>query len=319
MISILGAGLAGSAAAIAACDAGSSVELIERSHHPRHKVCGEFLSPEIARELERLGLWSEFMALRPARVTRMRLRFERREKQCRLPEPGWGLSRYQLDSLLHRTAIERGARSTEAPSSATRIIATGKRSPTRHKDRLFGFKAHFRGPVDDAVELYFITRGYVGVSPVENDVTNVCGLAPESLLRARNFEVEALLTGAIADRLRPLERTMDWLFVGPLDFQNRFRGPAVAGEYIAGDALSFVDPFTGSGMLAALMTGRLAGEAATSGLPVETYLRDCRDALGRPFEISSLFRAVLRSGWAEMLSAAVPSRLLFRLTRPVAG
>ena len=113
MISILGAGLAGSSAAIAACDAGSPAELIERSHHPRHKVCGEFLSPEIARELERLGLWNEFLALRPARVTRMRLRFERREKQCRLPEPGWGLSRYQLDWLLHRTAIERGATSTE--------------------------------------------------------------------------------------------------------------------------------------------------------------------------------------------------------------
>lgn len=316
MISILGAGLAGSAAAIAARRLGASVELIERSRYPRHKVCGEFLSPEVACELERLGLWSDFTALRPAKMTRMLLRFARREKRCRLPEPAWGLSRYQFDWLLHRTAIAHGARAAAAAASSMRIIATGRRAAPRSGDRLFGFKAHFRGPVNDAVELYFIDRGYAGVSPAEDNLTNVCGLAPESLLRAKNFEVEALLTGAIADRLRPLERTMDWLFAGPLDFQNRFRGPVIEGEYPAGDALSFIDPFTGSGMLAALMTGRLAGEAASAGLPVNAHLRQCRNSLARPFEVSSLFRAVLQSGWAELICAAVPARLLFRLTRP---
>jgi flavin-dependent dehydrogenase len=318
-ISVTGAGLAGSAAAIAARRAGAAVELIERSRHPRHKVCGEFLSPEIARELDRLGLWSEFRALGPARMTRMVLRFAKREKQCRLPEPAWGLSRYQLDWLLHRAALNCGAWHAESPSAQLRVIATGRRGAAPNRDRLFGFKAHFTGPIDDAVELYFIDRGYVGVSPVEDHKTNVCGLVPESVLRATKFEVEGLLKGPVAERLKPLERAMDWMFVGPLVFENHFTSGTGPGEYMAGDCLSFVDPFTGSGMLAALLTGRLAGEAAATGRPVEHYLRDCRRSLGRPFEVASLFRAVLKSGWADLLSAAVPSRLLFALTRPAAG
>lgn len=316
MIAVVGAGLAGSAAAIAARAAGATVELIERSHHPRHKVCGEFLSPEVAGELERLGLWSGFVALSPARMTRMVLRFARREKRCRLPEPAWGLSRYQLDWLVHRSALEKGATLVDAPSAATRIIASGRRPPSRGGERLFGFKSHFRGPTNDAVELYFIDGGYIGVSPVENGLTNVCGLAPESSLRAKNFEVEALLNSALTDRLRPLERVMDWLFVGPLVFQNRLHGPAIDHEYPAGDALSFVDPFTGSGMLAALMTGRFAGEAAAARRPSGEYLRNCERLLSRPFEVASIFRAVLRSGWADTLSAVIPARLLFALTRP---
>ena len=65
-VRIRGGGPAGCSAAISALQEGVGVQIIERSHFPRHKVCGEFLSPGIERVLNEFGLWSEFEALRPA-------------------------------------------------------------------------------------------------------------------------------------------------------------------------------------------------------------------------------------------------------------
>ena len=48
-IRILGGGPAGSSAALAALKYGSSVEVIERSRFPRHKVCGDFSRRALSR------------------------------------------------------------------------------------------------------------------------------------------------------------------------------------------------------------------------------------------------------------------------------
>src|ERR1700719_2972482 len=117
-INILGGGPAGSAAALAAlrhrtCDRG--VTVIEKSRLPRHKVCGEFLSPEIASELERLGVWDAFAAAGPARVSRTMLHFGSRSKSSCLPEPAFGLSRYAFDLMLLDQARAAGAVLTSEP------------------------------------------------------------------------------------------------------------------------------------------------------------------------------------------------------------
>ena len=49
---IVGAGPAGSACAITAARSGAKVLLLEKDRFPRHKVCGEFVSPESLRLLE---------------------------------------------------------------------------------------------------------------------------------------------------------------------------------------------------------------------------------------------------------------------------
>jgi hypothetical protein len=72
----------------------------------------------------------------------------------------------------------------------------------------------------------------------------------------------------------------------------------------------FIDPFTGSGILNAMLTGELAGLAAAS------YLRDCRRLLRRVFLVSSAFRAIIASGQAGLLASLVPRRFLFHATRP---
>ena len=320
-LTVIGGGPAGCAAALAARAEGAAVTLYEKSRFPRHKVCGEFLSPETGTVIESLGIWPAFTAARPARLARAILHVGRRPKRFSLPEPAYSLSRYRLDDLLLREAVARGVevKTMAVPSGLEMqrqpaIIAHGRQAPARRGERLFGFKTHFRGPADDAVEMFFSGGCYVGVSPVEGGAVNVCGLAPEALLRPHGFRPEALFGDALRARLRGLEPLFDWLVTGPLVFRDGFRDRC--GVYLAGDAMGFVDPFTGSGILAALLTGRMAGQAASRSVPVEEHTLRCRNALARQYSVASLLRGLLGAGLAESLAALVPGRWLYRLTRP---
>jgi hypothetical protein len=297
------------------------VELVEKSHFPRHKVCGEFLSPEIIPLLDSLGVLNDFSAAGPAVIRRLGLRFASSSKLCKLPEPAFGLSRYVFDELLFRNAVRLGARVAPEAVSADdtpSVIAHGRKAALPRGGRLFGFKAHFEGTADDAIELFFFDRCYVGVSAIEGGQTNVCGLGPEELLQRHEFDIDSVVNSSrqLAERLRPLRRKFRWLTVGPLVFENHFRGNAETGRFPAGDALSFVDPFTGSGMLSAVLSGRLAGIAAAHGTEAAVYLAQCREALERPFQVASLFRRTLANGWGERLAGLLPGSWLVSLTRP---
>jgi len=320
-INILGGGPAGSAAALAALRHGAPVRVIEKSCLPRHKVCGEFFSPEIGPELERLGAWDAFLAAGPARVRRTVLHFGIRTKSSPLPEPAFGLSRFTFDMIMLDQARAAGADLASETETDPLIVATGRGAKQAQRgQRLFGFKAHFEGPVDDAVELFFFERCYVGVSCIEAGKTNVCGLAPESFLSRFGFEYDGIVMHcpALSDRLKPLRRVTPWFSTGPLQYGQAFErfGKPGGQAYPAGDALSFVDPFTGSGLLAAVRSGAMAGKAAAIGQPVAEYLRDCRTSLRQPFQVAGVLRRALEGGWAERLLPLAPARLLFALTRP---
>src|ERR1700675_1848642 len=53
---VVGAGPAGAATAILLCERGLDVLVVDRATFPRPKICGEYLSPEAARILDRLGV-----------------------------------------------------------------------------------------------------------------------------------------------------------------------------------------------------------------------------------------------------------------------
>jgi flavin-dependent dehydrogenase len=326
----VGGGPAGSAAAIAALSESPSVHIFEKSSFPRHKVCGEFLSPEIAPLLESLGIWQEFLGLRPVTLRRAILHFGKRSSESQLPDGAFGLSRYEFDRLLFEKAIALGATTTRERVSASTcvpqggskkvaslILAAGRKSIAAAGRRLFGFKAHFKGPVNDAVELFFFRGCYVGVSAIENGITNICGIAPERVLRACQFHADDLLTGyaPLACRVRPLSRVSRWLTVGPLVFGGQWRHFSGSGLYPAGDALGFIDPFTGLGMVNAVGTGRMAGLAAARRSSVESYLSSCRRGVRRPFYLARCLRAILEAGVAPSLGPLIPARIFFRMTR----
>lgn len=265
MIAILGGGPAGATAAIAARLSGAaSVSIGEKSTFSRHKVCGEFLSPEASPYLEKAGI--DLTGAAPIR--RVHIRVGRRHKSFALREPALGVSRYMLDHALLSRAQELGARVVDSLEGDIQIQACGRRiASSRSPERLFGFKTHFSGPTDDAVSLYIFEGGYVGVNPVENGLANVCGVLPERILRDHGFRPEAILNRhpPLAERLAPLNPAMPWLTVAPLSF-----GPGsepASQRYVAGDALNFVDPFTGSGMLCAIASGWMAGQAAAQNSP----------------------------------------------------
>jgi menaquinone-9 beta-reductase len=313
-VSILGGGPAGSSAAIAACREGAEVRLIERSQFPRHKVCGEFLSPAIEEALDRLSLWPAFCDLKPAVIRRMLIRIGGAEKSDNLPAPAYGLSRYSFDQWLWKTALAHGAKHGKEHHAS--VVTTGRASTRPRGGRLFGFKAHFVGPTDDAVELYFAGSMYVGVNCVENAITNVCGLASEEQLREFDFDVDTMIfrDAAVRARLAPLRRQWEWIFTGPLEFHQRLHRRH--DLYVAGDALSFVDPFTGSGLLCAVLTGSLAGRSAARAAPVSEYVRQCSSLLKRPFGFSSVLRRLAMTRAAGPMLNLAPASLIFRLTRP---
>ena len=112
----------------------------------------------------------------------MELHFGSRVVRHALPQPAYGLSRYALDRLLLDRAAALGAevvRETRTPRAARRplVLANGRTAQGRTGERLFGFKAHYRGAVDDTVALFFFDGCYVGVSAVEGGEINICGLA----------------------------------------------------------------------------------------------------------------------------------------------
>jgi flavin-dependent dehydrogenase len=316
-VRIAGAGLAGSAAAIAARRAGAAVRMWDPARIPKHKVCGEFLTPEIAPVLRELGLWEPFLASKPARMTHMRLIFGTRTAQSRFPEPAFGLSRYRLDALLRTEAEERGAQwIVERVPGQVDVVAHGRQAAAAGRDRLFGFKAHFRGPVSDAVELYFFDGFYVGVNPVEDGVTNVCGLGPEAGLRRLGFDYDALVASgpALAERLRPMTRTLEWLSTGPLLYQSQLADPPADG-LLAGDALQFVDPFTGTGMTIAMWTGGLAGRWVAENRPREEYYATVRAGIAEQYRRCGWLRGAMGNQWLLGLAPLLPPVWLYSLTR----
>jgi flavin-dependent dehydrogenase len=70
---VVGAGPAGAATAIRLAEEGVRVLLLDRATFPRDKICGEYLSPEAGRILDRLGVLGELQArgARPLRGMRI--------------------------------------------------------------------------------------------------------------------------------------------------------------------------------------------------------------------------------------------------------
>ncbi len=68
-IVIAGAGPAGTSLAIRLAQKDFEVTLIERETFPRHKLCGEFISPECLAHFEDLGVLDNMLSAGGARIT----------------------------------------------------------------------------------------------------------------------------------------------------------------------------------------------------------------------------------------------------------
>ena len=191
-----------------------------------------------------------------------------------------------------------------------RARAAPKRAP------LVAFKAHLRGArgAAGACEIYFYRGGYGGLSPVEGGLSNLCFIARGDEARGRASDParvmrEVLMTNARARAaLGDAEPASAWLSVALEGFGRRAPAPA-PGLLSLGDAASFIDPFTGSGMLMALESGELAAELAARSLAhsPETPTTDSLDRLAREYaaRYEGRFGARLRlCGWLRRAAFA---------------
>ena len=105
---VVGAGPAGSAAALTLARAGLDVVLVDAQAFPRDKVCGDGLIPDARNALQKLGVWAEVAALAQSadRLSCVGPRGGRVSVPGRLAV----LQRRVLDEVLCRAAVAAGAR-----------------------------------------------------------------------------------------------------------------------------------------------------------------------------------------------------------------
>ncbi len=113
-IVIVGAGPAGSSLAIRLANRGFRVTLIEKERFPRHKLCGEFVSPECLEHFSELGVLDAMLAVGGDRIRRTSF-FSLSGKSVSVSSDWFGdaagalsISRAVMDDLLLKRAREAG-------------------------------------------------------------------------------------------------------------------------------------------------------------------------------------------------------------------
>jgi geranylgeranyl reductase family protein len=327
---VVGSGPAGSAAAIGARRAwpDARVALLDRADFPRDKSCGDGVAPHVLDVLERLGVhgllddWPQ--------VHRLRLGFpDGPEIDGPMRRPARIVPRTVLDARLRDAAIERGAeplrhrvRSLHVDADGVtvdgelraRVVigADGAHSVVRsavgatpgagHQAIALRAYAPVEGlPTDEQLIVFHRRAGwpaYAWSFPIGDGRANV-GYG-EFLPPSGETPTRALLLDRLHELLPGLRE--------PTALRGHHLPLSTAGVrqpdgrvLLVGDALSLVNPITGEGIHAAVLSGALAGIAAA---------RAARDP-GR--DAGREYRAALRSAYGRHTRDV---NLLSKLARP---
>jgi geranylgeranyl reductase family protein len=321
---VVGAGPAGSAAALAARRGGARVLLLDREDFPRDKPCGDGIAAEALDVLRDLGV-ADAAGGYPA-VSRLRLVGPGGAAVARpLPRAAHTVPRRVFDARLVEAAVGAGAvlrRHTvrEIGDDGREINVDGR------------FRAHVLIGADGATS---VVRRAVGaaVNPAGHLAFAIRGYAPtgatgEQLIvttrhRWPAYAWEFPIGDGTANvgygevlRGRPLsraylERRLREMLPGAeptglrghhLPLSTRRPDPVHGRVLLAGDALSLINPFTGEGIFYAVLSGALAGAAAARNDP-GSYRPALRRRLGRHLRHSRL--AALLSREPRVVDAAV--------------
>jgi flavin-dependent dehydrogenase len=296
-ITVIGAGPAGSLAAILLARGGQRVILVEQHRFPRDKVCGECLSALGLKVLQRTALRSSVARLGAIELRRTTIHASDGSSTTILLEhPMWGLTRSALDAGLLDEArssgvmviqparcesVEPGARpgvrirrlddnAIEQWRSRWVIVADGKAGllpnrPAATKD--FGIKGHFENIAApaDAIQLFGVNRSYGGIAPVEGGRWNLAFSVPGDRLLAHCGNVADLMESIFAENdalsqlMRDAIRCGPWLSAPLPRFAVAPHWPD--GIIPIGNAAAAVEPIGGEGMGLALRSAELAAAA----------------------------------------------------------
>jgi menaquinone-9 beta-reductase len=332
-LAIIGAGPAGTSAAITASRAGASVLLFERGKLPRQRVCGEFVSAE---SLELLGelLNTSNLLQHSLRIPEARLFFDGHVVSTPVEPEAASIARLDLDLALWNAAEAAGATaklqttvdriegggpfellaSGETYGARSVIDASGRWSnlhrnsrpnATNNSAKWLGVKAHFAEHSPHlSVDLYFFDVGYCGVQPVtlaglcpEEGRVNACAMVRSDAAHSLNDVFS--LHPELGARARSWKLLTDPVTTSPLIFHDP--EPARSRILHAGDSAGFVDPFVGDGISLALRSGALAAKSLLPFLQgktsleqaASTYDNQYRECLLPIFRNSSRIRRLL--------------------------
>lgn len=258
-VEIIGGGLAGLGLGIALRREGVPVTIHESGRYPRHRVCGEFITSLDAATRETLGLDRHLSSALPASAVSW-CEEGTPDITHRLPEPALCLSRYRLDNDMADEFVSIGgelhtnSRATYSDSPG-RVFATGRRPDP--SSSWVGIKQHFRGlRLRNDLEVHFGSGSYVGLTRVDAETVNVCGLFDKGAASVTNNFGKTLLCSGfaeLADRVRGAEPVADsFCAVAGLNYR---RATDVEESLLRiGDSQALVPPFTGHGMTMALQS-----------------------------------------------------------------
>jgi len=150
----------------------------------------------------------------------------------------------------------------------TRRLAANANRARRERAPMVAFKAHLEDTRIEpgACEIYFYRRGYGGLSSIEKGLSNLCFIASARDVRACGADADRVMRKVVCQNqraaftLKHVRLNANWLAVSLEGFGRSSVAP-MNGLLAVGDAASFIDPFTGSGMLMALESGELAAQA----------------------------------------------------------
>jgi len=157
---------------------------------------------------------------------------------------------------------------------ARRLVGESTGSTKASRAPVVAFKAHLEEArlEPGACEIYFYRGGYGGLNSVEGGLSNLCFIASAHDVRKCGADPDTVMRKIVCENSRAAETLAmaqvrsEWLAVSLDGFGRRRLVPA-PGLLTIGDAASFIDPFTGSGMLMALENGELAAEIVSRYLP----------------------------------------------------
>lgn len=288
---VVGGGLAGLTSALHLSKKGASVLLVEKNKYPRHKVCGEYISNEVLPYLKALDFDPfDFGAID---IVDFKLStVGSRSINSKLPEGGFSISRYRMDSELAKKAIENGVQILHSTvtniefkndqfdvytnqnghfSSEFIIGSFGKRSNLDVKMKrgfinesspFLAVKAHYKGNFPaNTVELHNFKGGYCGVSKVENDSINVCYLTDYQSFK-KFKSIESFQNKVLSENrfLKQMFDSFELIFEKPLAIsQVSFSSKSPVENHIlmCGDSAGMIHPLAGNGMSMAIKAAQM--------------------------------------------------------------
>ncbi|GAA4092370.1 NAD(P)/FAD-dependent oxidoreductase [Nonomuraea soli] len=337
---VVGGGPAGSAAALRAKQLrpDASVLLLDREDFPRDKACGDGIAAHGRDELALLGLPDLLADYRPtqrlsvvspggvrvsATVARPNHVVPRMVFDARLVEAararGVEVRRHRVRSLVAEggrvrvddaltAAVVVGA---DGANSVVRRLLGARATPERHT--AIAVRGYADLPKAEDAQLIAMQRAgwpaYAWAFPIGDGTANVGFGMLLPKLHATGRPGREVLHGRLRELLPELPARE--LRAHHLPLSPGRPKPGVSRVLLAGDAASLINPLTGEGIYYALLSGRLAGEAAVLAPddPLAAYRRDLRAALGRHLRTTDvLARAAQSPGFIDAAIATAARR-----------